>query len=178
MEATYNEVNLVNAMTALENLVTSNLGDSDALIRPKSEFDKTRKVLRTVLGQCIEKWSKDDVRNTEEIVRDLNERLADLNRRSIFQKLLILADRWSVPLDGIGEDKIKSAKQARDRIVHRGHYYDNGTDGSGELWEHVTVVREIVVRFLLTAIGYRGGYFSYVGGCHDAQFPPLASDAN
>lgn len=172
MEATYNEVNLVNAMTALENLVASNLGDNDSLIRPKKGFDKTRKVLRTVLRQCIDKWSIDEAGNAEEIVRELNERLADLNRRSILQKLMILAERWSVPLDGIGEDKIQAAKQARDRIVHRGHYYDDGKDVSGELWEHVTVVREVVVRFLLTAIGYRGSYFTYIGGCHDAQFPP------
>jgi len=178
MEATYNEVHLVNAMTALENLVESNLGDSAALIRPKKEFDKTRKVLRIVLRQCIDKWSIDEARNAEESVQELNERLADLNRRSIFQKLMILAERWSVPLDGIDKDKIKAAKQARDRIVHRGHYYEHGKEGSGELWEHVTVVREIVVRFLLTAIGYRGSYFSYIGGCHDAQFPPPASDAN
>lgn len=175
MDATYNEVHLVNAMTALENLVASNLGDSDALIRPKKEFDKTRKALRTVLRQCIDKWSIDEAKNAEKIVKELNERLVDLNRRSILQKLMILAERWSVPLDGIGEDKIQAAKQARDRIVHRGHYYDDSKDVSGELWEHVTVVREIVVRFLLTAIDYRGGYFSYVGGCHDAQFPPLAS---
>lgn len=178
MEATYNEVNLVNAMTALENLVTSNLGDSDALIQSEKEFEKTRRVLRKVLRQCVGKWSSEEAKRADEIVLELNERLADLNRRSIFQKLMILAERWSVPLDGIGEDKIKAAKQARDRIVHRGHYYDDGKDGRGELWEHVTVVREIVVRFLLTAIGYRGTYFSYIGGCHDAQFPPLASDAN
>lgn len=173
MEATYNEVRLVNAMTALENLVASNLGDNDALIRPKREFEKTRRTLRAVLRQCIVKWSTDDAEKIDEIVLELNERLADLNRRSILQKLVALAKRWSVPLDGIGEDKIKAAKQARDLIVHRGHYYDSGKVGGDDLWEHVMVVREIVVRFLLTAIGYRGGYFSYIGGCHDAQFPPL-----
>lgn len=178
MEATYNEVRLVNAMTALENLVASNLGDNDALILPKGEFEKTRRTLRTVLRQCIGKWSTDDAKKADEIVLEINERLADLNRRSILQKLMALAKRWSVPLDGIGEDKIKAAKQARDLIVHRGHYYDNGKEGGDDLWEHVTVVREIVVRFLLTAIGYRGGYFSYIGGYHDAQFPPQAGDTN
>ena len=173
MEAMYNEVRLVNAMTVLENLIASNLEDNDALIQPKKDFEKTRRALRAVLRRCIGKWSTDDAKKADEIVMELNERLADLNRRSILQKLAALAKRWSVPLDGISEDKIKAAKQARDLIVHRGHYYDNGKEEGNDLWEHVTVVREIVVRFLLTAIGYRGVYFSYIGGCHDAQFPPL-----
>lgn len=38
------------------------------------------------------------------------------------------------------------------------------------------VVREIAARFLLTAIGYKGRYISYIGGYHDADFPPPSSD--
>lgn len=180
MEATYNEVHLVNAMTALENLVASNLGESDTLVFPEKEFyKKIAPELRKALRESLkEDMTTDEARNArEEILPGLYAKLDnDVNRRSIFQKLMILADNehWSVPLDGIGEDKIKQAINARNSIVHRGHYYDHGKEGSGELWEHVTVVREIVVRFLLTSIGYRGSYFSYIGGCHDAQFPPQA----
>ena len=43
MATTYNEVRLVNAMTALENLIDSNLSEEEALIEPRREFDKTRK---------------------------------------------------------------------------------------------------------------------------------------
>lgn len=176
MDATYNEIHLVNAMTALENLVASNLGKNDALARTEKEFENTRRTLRAVLRQCIGKWSTDDANKADEIVLELNERLDDLNRRSIRKKLMILAERWSVPLNGISEDKIKAAISARNLVVHRGHYYDDGKEGSDNLWKHVTVVREIVVRLLLTAIGYRGGYISYIGGCHDAKFPPQADD--
>ena len=95
--------------------------------------------------------------------------LQNLNRQSIVQKLYILAKRWAVPLDGISRKQIKTAKDARDSIVHRGHY---DKDGSNELWEHVTVEREIVIRFLFTAIGYQGRYISHLGGFHHAQFPP------
>lgn len=177
MDSSYNEVRLVNAMTALENLVASNLdenftGNNDALFMSKGEFDKTRKVLRRVIRQCIEKWSADKTRTADEITLELNERLADLNRRSILKKLKSLAERWSVPLDGISEDKIKAAKQARDRIVHRGHYYDDDEERNNDLSGHVTIVREIVVRFLLTVIGYQGTYISYINGYHFAQFPP------
>ncbi|MFZ1546156.1 MAG: hypothetical protein WAT12_03525 [Candidatus Nitrotoga sp.] len=174
MEATYKEVGLVNAMTALENLVVSNLDDNDRLIQPKKEF----KILRKVLKQGIEKWSTNEANIANGIVGELDEKLAELNRRSLLNNLTTLTQRWSVPLDGISEDKIKAAKKARDLIVHRGHYSNDGKDVNDDLWEHVTVIREIVVRFLLTAIGYRGGYFSYIGGCHDAQFPPQADDQN
>lgn len=124
MDATYNEVRLVNAMTVLENLVASNLGDNDVMIRPLKEFEKTRTKLRQVIKKCVNKWSDEETDKAKEVVAELNERLSDLNRRSILQKIKILAALWSVPLDGIGDDKIKSAKRARDLIVHRGHYYN------------------------------------------------------
>lgn len=178
MDATYNEVRLVNAMTVLENLVAANLADKDAKIRPSKEFEKIRRELRQVIKQCVDKWSAEESGKAEEVVAELNERLADLNRRSIFQKLKILSERWSVPLDGIPDDKIRAAKQARDLIVHRGHYYEEEKEKKENLWEHVTVVREIVVRFLLTAIGYKGTYFSYFGGYHEAQFPPKVDTPN
>lgn len=172
MDATFNEVRLVNAMTVIENLVASNLENCDSLIRPPKEFDKTRTKLRQVIKKCVDKWSVEDAEKVKDVVAELNEKLADLNRRSIFQKLKILAERWSVPLEGISDDKIKAAKRARDLIVHRGHYYEEENDKTDDLWEHVTIIREIVVRFLLTAIGYKGRYLSYLGGYHDANFPP------
>lgn len=176
MEATYNEVQLVNAMTALENLVASNLSECDTLVFPKKEFNKKiAQALRKALRESIEEVTTEEARNArEEMLEGLYAKLGDVNRQSIFQKLMTLAnnEHWSVPLDGISKEQIEKAIKARNHIVHRGHYYDNDKEGSGELWEHVTVVREIVVRFLLTVIGYRGSYFSYIGGCHDAQFPP------
>jgi hypothetical protein len=178
MDATYNEVRLVNAMTVLENLVAANLADKDAKIRPQKEFDKIRRTLRQVLKKCVDKWSAEKSAKVEEVVADLNERLSDLNRRSMFQKTKILAEHWSVPLDGIGDDRIKAAKRARDLIVHRGHYYEDGKEKIDDLWEHVSVVREIVVRFILTAIGYKGSYYSYLDGYHEAQFPPQADILN
>jgi hypothetical protein len=41
MEATYNEIRLVGAMTALENLIDSNLGPDEALILPRAQFAKS-----------------------------------------------------------------------------------------------------------------------------------------
>ncbi|MBU5614684.1 hypothetical protein [Geomonas azotofigens] len=172
MDATYNEVRLVNAMTVLENLIAANLDDSFALIRPAKEFEKIKNKLRQEIKKCLAKWSSEESEKANEIVVELNERLSDLNRRSIFHKIKALSKSWSVPLDGISDDEIKAAKKARDLIVHRGQYYQEDKEDQEDLWSHVAVIREVVVRFVLTALGYRGRYISYYGGYHDAHFPP------
>lgn len=168
MNASYNEIRLVAAMTALENLIDSNVTDAEGLILPKKAFDKTRKVLLSVIRTCVAKWST----GSEEALSEVNETLAALNRRSMLRKLKLLAQRWNVPLDGISDESMRAAKNARDRVVHRGQYYEDVAESDADLWTHVTVIREIAVRFLLTAIGFKGRYYSYIGGYHNAVFPP------
>ena len=173
MSATYNEVRLVAAMTALENLVSSNLDDTEIFIRPEKEFDKIRKELRKVIKKCLEKWSLEEKgKISNEIVPELNEKLIDLNRTTIFRKIKFLANQWGVPFDGISDVEIRAAKKARDLIIHRGYYYEEGNNYQDDLWKHVTIIREILVRFILTAIGYEGDYISYFGGAHQAKFFP------
>src|SRR5947209_16140958 len=47
----------------------------------------------------------------------------------------------------------------------------NGAPIAKSCWTHVTIIREVAVRFVFTAIGYKGRYISHVGGYHDAVFP-------
>jgi hypothetical protein len=108
------------------------------------------------------------------VLIELNEKLLDLNRRSLLRKLEILKRRWNVPLGGIEETAFKAAKQARDKVVHRGQYYEDAKETDADLWSHVMVVREVAVRFLFTAIGFKGRYISHMGGYHDTEFPPAA----
>lgn len=173
MDASYNEVKLVNAMTVLENLVASNLDESDSLIMEKRKFDKVRRSLRSVIKVCLNSSPVDQFATISEVVAELDERLGDLNRRSIINKLMMLIDLWSVSLEGIEISQIKAAKKARDQIVHTGHY---AKDRDGELWDHAMVIREIVVRFLFTAIGYKGPYISFIGGYHHTSFPPPSAE--
>jgi hypothetical protein len=174
MDATYNEVRLVNAMTALENLIDSNVLREEALILPRAQFDKPRRVLHAVVRACLGKWVAE---LADEASCELNEKLADLNRRSLLRKLELLAARWKVPLAGIAPASLKAAKQARDKVVHRGQYYEDAKESDADLWTHVTVIREVAVRFFFTAIGYSGRYISHMGGYHDAEFPPQARPA-
>ena len=172
MDAGYTEVRLVAAMTALENLIDANAQDEEALIQPRKDFDKTRRALRKVIRACLEKWSPSD---GDSLLKELNEKLVDLNRRPLLAKLDLLGKRWGVPLEDISQANVQAAKNARDRIVHRGQYYEEAKETDDDLWTHVMVVREIAARFLLTAIGYEGRYVSYMGGYHDADFPPSPS---
>ena len=168
MNSSYSEVRLVNAMTVLENLIASNLSEEEKLVRPKKEFEKVRKNIRCVLKETIGEWFDNDVERAIAL-REINEKMPDLNRKTLLKKLNILIERWSVPMHGINETDIYAAKKARDLIVHQGCYDQNLGE---ELWVHVTIIREIIVRIILTVLGFKGRYVSHVGGFHDVQFPP------
>lgn len=167
MPSSYDEVRLVNAMTALENLIDSNLPEDEAVIEPKREFARTRKALRKVIKACLAQWP---LPKAELVLEELDERLADLNRRSLRRKLYRLAALWGVPLDGISDEQIRQAIGARNAVVHTGKHPEEA-DGP-DLWARMTIVRELVVRFLLTAMRFRGQYISHFGGYHFAHFPP------
>jgi hypothetical protein len=168
MDAGYTEQSLVNAMTTLENLIDANADTAEELITPKKEFEKTRRALRKSIARCLTKWPVDAAKDA---AAELNEKLADLNRRSLLRKLALLAKRWNVPLSDISETSLRAAKQARDRIVHRGQYYEDAKASDPDLWAHLLIVREVAARILLTVIGYNGRYITYIGGYRDADFP-------
>lgn len=170
MDSSYAEVRLVNAMTVLENLISSNLDENDIWIMPdKKKFDRCRRLLRSVLRQGIEKWSTEDRESQKSTLSDINENLANLNRHSLRQKLDILARRWSIPLEEIGETRIKAVINARNSIIHQGHY---NIGHNNSIWEHAMVARELVIRFIFRAIGFHGRYISHLEKYHSAYFPP------
>ena len=75
----------------------------------------------------------------------------------------------------LSRDVIQSftaAIDARNGIVHEGRYHDPAKTQQ-PLWDHVTVVREIVTRLVFRALGFEGRYVSHLGGYHEATFPPL-----
>jgi hypothetical protein len=170
MEASYNEVRLVTAMTALENLLDANLNETDAFIVSGGEFNKMRRALRHFIRKCLA-----DLPIADEVTSELNENLAQFNRRSFLRKLKRLSMQWQVPLDGISDDMLIAAKRARDYVVHRGKYYEGVDEEPLDLWRHVAVIREIAARFLMVAIGYKGRYQTYIGAPRDAMFPPVTS---
>jgi hypothetical protein len=172
MHSAYSEARLIYAMTALENLIDSNLPAGDAYAMLPSDFEHRRKSLRKALEECIGAWEMPDPATPKKLLADLNEKLPDLNRRSLSKKIAALARQWGVPLEDIDSKLIMGAKNARDQVVHGGHYAAKGSDESEELWGHAMVARELVARFLMQVIGYKGTYVSYMTRNQNAQFPP------
>jgi hypothetical protein len=173
MEAKYNEVRLVTAMTALENLLDANLNENDAYIVSGGEFNKMRRALRHFIRKCLA-----DVPIAEEVTSELNENLALFNRRSFLRKLKRLAEQWQVPLDGISDEMLTAAKRARDYVVHRGKYYEGAEDEPLDLWKHVAVIREVAARFLMVAVGYTGALsnlYRLASGCYLSASGSLAA---
>jgi hypothetical protein len=163
MDTTYNESRLINAMTALENLVESNLDADAKQMMPEKKFKK----LSRAIGKQIDEYCHQQFgERGDQVAKEIRVKRNELNRRSLVDKLYLLAKRWNVSLDGISEEQIRSAKNARDRIVHRGRFYEDGEQQGEDLWCHVTIAREIVTRLVLTALGHRDAYVSYVGGNH------------
>ncbi|WP_426168537.1 hypothetical protein [Pseudoduganella sp. R-34] len=168
MPSVYREGKLLAAMTVLEHLISASLSRRDLEIRSKTQFRDLRKELLAVVEKKIAEWTQDpQLRATEmDAIRD---KFEDLNRRSLKQKIDLLASRWGVDLSDLEPEEIASAKRARDHIVHTGRFeFPAGV--SGDLMDYVRLTREIVVRFILAALKFEGTYTSYVGGAHNRHF--------
>lgn len=167
MPATHTEVRLITAMTALEHLVDANLTDDEASYLPRARFAKLASAMRKTL-------SDGEATPREEAFRTaLPGKMADLNRRTLREKTEHLIHRWNSPTQDLPDDGLEAAIRARNRIVHRGYYYDPTVAiEEHDLWDHVLLVRELLARLLLRALGYHGQYLRYRGGYNIAQLPP------
>jgi hypothetical protein len=168
MNSPYREANLISTMTVLENLIDSNLNEPETLLLQRKKFDMLRKNLRATVKKEAATWGISENEQNQYVI-DLNERFADLNRRSLMAKINLLAKHWGVNLDDISQKTIESCKRARDYVVHRGAYEPKAGE-INDLSDHLITARELVVRFILTALQYDGKYFSYVGGYHKRDF--------
>lgn len=175
MPAGYREAKLTSAMTVLENLLTTNLQPGDLTLRPKRQFEKLRDEILTVARRQLEDLNMEEKAINAEVAV-LRPKLNDLNRRTLKDKIHLLANRWGVPMDGISDEALGKAKQARDHIVHRGQYEPK--DPSENLMDHVRLTRELVVRFVLAALEFEGSYTSPMTGEHGQPFKALPTQTD
>lgn len=171
MPSSYREAKLISAMTVLENLLTKNLDKSDLVLRPPKQFTILR---REISAAVMTKFQ--ELGMTEDAIEDeltaLNPKLEDLNRRALKEKISILAERWGVPMEGIIQADLGKAKRARDWIVHRGQGPEE--ESPADMMGHVRLIRELVVRFILTALAFEGMYISPMtgAGAYHRIMPP------
>jgi len=158
-ESAYNEIRPLSAMTALEHLIDTHLCEDDKKVMPSNAFSPIRLALSAALRAAS------TVNNQTEL-DEIERKLADLNRRSLSRKLDVLVKRWGVPLEDIGWKRVRDAVQARNRVVHTGDHRD------ASLWPQVAVMRELMVRVILTALRFEGRYVTYFDGARHTSFPP------
>jgi hypothetical protein len=183
----HKETRLTNAMTALENLVNSNLPEEATRLLPPKRFDKMAKLMRQALkdeaaaivaadkpGATIPEEVLAERRAEEAFRETLASKMRELNRRPLGDKIHQLVDLWGVPAQDLSAKSLTAAIGARNLVVHEGYYAEHPKGGSdhGDLWEHIFTVRELVERIIMTVIGYAGPYLNFRAGETQKRFPP------
>ncbi len=170
----YVENKLMAAMTALEALVDANLEPDASQLLPTKQFKALAAALRTTARDHFGTLS--DTPESRAFLDAIPGKLADLNRRPLAQRIQRLADLWAVPAKDLLEgDGLAGAVRTRNLIVHRGRSSDEGRPRPRDLHDHVDFLRELLIRFILTRLNYRGQYLAYDRGMRFVAFPP-ASD--
>jgi hypothetical protein len=171
MQHGYREAKLTSAMTVLEHLLANNLSRGDMELRKEKQAQKLRAAMLAAAKSALQELgaSPEEIEGELATMRD---KLEDINRRPLKDKIHILAKRWGVPMDGITDEALGAAKRARDHVVHRGQYLPK--DPNEDMMGHVLLVRELVVRFILAALEFEGTYASPLTGDRNRAFKVLA----
>jgi hypothetical protein len=167
LPSAYTEQRLVNAMTALENLV-------DTLLPSKKKELLTGNKYKGLVA-TIEEYAKENLAECDRPY-EVKAKFSEFRRRPFRNKLISLLEENGVPIWDIGEEAIKKAINARNSVIHTGSY-KGGNDPATDpgLWVHVTIIREIVGRIIFKLVGFTGKYITHVGGHREAEFPPKCS---
>lgn len=172
MQHGYREAKLTSAMTVLEHLLTNNLSGRDMELRKEKHAKKLRAAMLDAAKPALQELGA-SAEEIEDELATMRDKLEDINRRPLKDKIHILAKRWGVPMDGITDEALGAAKRARDHVVHRGQYLPK--DPKEDMMSHVLLARELVVRFILAALEFEGTYASPLTGDRNRVFKVLAA---
>jgi hypothetical protein len=152
----FNEIRFLTGMTALEAIIESELPAKRGTTMPKERF-------KTVLRQLQEVLDRAELTPTEHTV--LSKSIQGINRKTFRQKLEALFDHYRLPQADFGDKVLQSLVNLRNEVVHRGSF-----PPSTDPWQAIILVRELITRIMLSAIGFQGRYRCYIGGVHDRNF--------
>lgn len=151
--AQYDESRLMNAMSALENI----LQDAPQSFLQRGAFGRLASDVRKVLRQH---------EGTEAMLA----KVAELNRRSFREKLeWLIAERGIVTSD-MPEGWLATIIAARNTIVHTG-LSEVPADDDPDVLDHTIWAREIVTRMVLERLGFVGAYRSWLHQDRQLRFP-------
>jgi hypothetical protein len=159
VETAFDDVRFLTAMTAIETITQNALPESDTTIIPKTTF---KKGLRSKLERVVE--SETDIECDKRKI--FKGKVAQLNSRTLSQKIDAMFDHFDLPKIGFEGDTIVDLIKLRNKIIHQVEAPDPDKIHAGILH-----VREIFTRLLLREIGFVGQYYCYIRSREDQQFP-------
>jgi hypothetical protein len=154
--ASYDEQRFLFAMTALESLVEHEAPSRELLTG--GAWARIRRAVRGMLVEC----------GAPQVMID---KIPELNRPSFRQRLADYIRTYAIPVHDIQPAAISALLPARNAVVHRGIYHDEGQPEQSDIWDHIVAAREIVLRRLFQIIGFRGQYFSPLHNNEMIGFP-------
>lgn len=96
----------------------------------------------------------------------IKQKIPELNRRSFIEQIEALLEQWNVARTLIETETLADLIKLRNDIAHRG-----GAEEDESLWHSILLIREIVVRLVLSMLRFEGTYQCYLGGRHTRRFP-------
>ncbi|WP_444609304.1 hypothetical protein [Blastomonas fulva] len=153
----YDESRLINAMSALENILARCGIDRIDYFLGNAAFKKVAKAVREAL-------------NVISAPEAMIPKIAELNRRSLSDKVEALLATRGIRSDDFPEGWLKTVIQHRNVIVHTGISQDYG-DTEPDTLDHTIWVREVVTRIILDRLGFVGAYRSWLHHDEQLHFP-------
>jgi hypothetical protein len=155
----YDEMRLMTAMTALENMVEHAFPGHQGLFAKPSAFKKIAKAVRDLLS-------------AQKAPQEMINKVPELNRIPFAAKLQSYLQARGVAVSDLKPDAIEAMIRARNFVVHRGIYFDPDAADQADIWDHMLLARELVTRACLAELRFVGNYFSRLYGVNQQlRFP-------
>ena len=158
------EIRFLSGMTALESVASRSLPSSQTSILSRSKSDRFARRVRSL----VDKHEDIDVPDRKAI----KDKIPELNRRPFIQQVDALLEHWNISRASIDTEDLSRLIGLRNKLIHRG----SAAEGENH-WPAILLVREVVVRLVLSMLQFEGTYQCYLGGRHTRRFPdcePLA----
>jgi hypothetical protein len=163
MHPNYTEGKFIATFAALEHLLSVHNAEIAATIFGRVDFSER---ILPDLRKAFDSTVKSLPGVSDAALKIFRSKLDNLNSRPLAGRLTALLDYLRVPTRDI-TDRIPGALRARNSLLHRGQYIDGIP-----LDDHLTILREVVLRAILTLIGFSGSYECYLRSPTWGPFPP------
>lgn len=155
--AYYDESRFLNAMTGIENVIDRSGIENLKTFLKGGELKRMERAVRQALR---------DIEAPDAMLT----KVAELNRRSIKEKILAYIEAHDIVVADMPESWLRTLVNARNAIVHSGLSVDHGEDDPDTM-DHIIWSRELLTRMILAATGFTGQYRSFLHGDEFLYFP-------